>query len=99
MTPGKYNFTCPQGTTFTRTITYKIGGVAVNLTGYTARMQVRKFASDTNPLATATGVVIPASGSSVFTVLVGCSATAVSAGDGTSQPLLITPKFGWGVPA
>lgn len=43
MTPGKYNFTCPQGATFSRTLTYKINDTPVNLSGYTARMQVREF--------------------------------------------------------
>jgi hypothetical protein len=35
------NLTCKQGSTFTRRLTYKINNVIVNLTGYTARMQVR----------------------------------------------------------
>lgn len=42
MTPANLKLTCPQGTTFSRTLTYKVDGVAVNLTGYTARMQVRE---------------------------------------------------------
>ena len=40
--PGIYNITCPQGATFSRRFTYSIGGTAVNLTGYTAAMQVRE---------------------------------------------------------
>jgi len=42
MTPGRLNFTCPQGSTFRRTLTYKIDNVAVNLTGYSGRLQVRE---------------------------------------------------------
>ena len=39
---GVHNFICEQGATFTRVITFQgSDGVAVNLTGYTARMQVR----------------------------------------------------------
>lgn len=39
---GVHNLTCEQGATFQRVITYQgSDGVAVNLTGYTARMQVR----------------------------------------------------------
>lgn len=39
---GVHNFICEQGATFSRVITYQgSDGVAVNLTGYTARMQVR----------------------------------------------------------
>lgn len=43
MTPGKLNLVCPQGSTFSRTLTYKIGEEPVNLTGYNARLQVREF--------------------------------------------------------
>jgi Na+/serine symporter len=42
MTPGRLNFTCPQGSTFQRTVTYKIENVPVNLTGYSGRLQVRE---------------------------------------------------------
>ena len=43
MVPGRLNLICPQGSTFARTLTYKINDVPVNLTGYSARMQVRPF--------------------------------------------------------
>lgn len=43
MTPGRYNFTCPQGSTFQSTLTYKIDDVPVNLTGYSSRLQVREY--------------------------------------------------------
>ena len=42
MTPGQVNFLCPQGSTFRKTITYKIEDVPVNLTGYSSRLQVRE---------------------------------------------------------
>lgn len=42
MRPGKYNFICPQGATFSKQLSYLIDSVPVNLTGYTARMQVRE---------------------------------------------------------
>lgn len=39
---GVHNFSCEQGATFSRVITFQgSDGVAVNLSGYTARMQVR----------------------------------------------------------
>jgi hypothetical protein len=41
MQPGQLDFLMPKGSTFSRTLTYKLGGSAVNLTGYTARMQAR----------------------------------------------------------
>lgn len=43
MTPGRINFTCPQGSTFSRHLVYKIDDVPVNLSGYSARMQVREL--------------------------------------------------------
>lgn len=42
MTPGRLNFTCPQGSTFRRTLTYKIDDVPVDLSGYQGRLQVRE---------------------------------------------------------
>jgi hypothetical protein len=47
MVPGKYNMVCPQGATFVKQLTYSIDDVPVNLTGYTARMQVRETHSST----------------------------------------------------
>ena len=37
-----YDFSAGQGETFDRTVTWEIDSAAVNLTGYTARLQVRK---------------------------------------------------------
>ena len=42
MTPGKYNILCPQGTTLIKRMTYSIDDLPVDLTGFTARMQVRE---------------------------------------------------------
>jgi hypothetical protein len=36
-----YDILIEQGATYSQVITYKEAGVAINLTGYTARMQVR----------------------------------------------------------
>jgi len=41
-TPGKYNIVMYQGASFDYTFTWKINNTVVNLTGYTARMQVRR---------------------------------------------------------
>lgn len=43
MTPGKLNFTCPQGSTFDRTLTWKVDDEPVDLDGYNARLQVREY--------------------------------------------------------
>ena len=50
MTPGKLNLTCPQGSTFSKTLTYKIDDVPVNLFGYDARLQVREFHYSDDPV-------------------------------------------------
>jgi hypothetical protein len=42
MIPGKYNLVCPQGSTFKQQFTWTIDNVPVNLTSYTAKMQVRE---------------------------------------------------------
>lgn len=49
MTPGKYNMICPQGSTFSKQLTYTIDDDPVNLTGYAAKMQVRE--KHTSPTA------------------------------------------------
>lgn len=41
MQPGSLDFLMPKGSTFSRTLTWKISGNPVNLTDYTARMQAR----------------------------------------------------------
>jgi hypothetical protein len=48
--PGTYNLVCPQGATWDKTFTVTIGGVAFDLTGYTANMQVRESAATVTTL-------------------------------------------------
>ena len=50
MKPGKYNFICPQGTTFFKQISYLINSKPVDLTGYIARMQVREKHASPNTI-------------------------------------------------
>ena len=50
MRPGKYNFVCPQGATFSKQLSYLIESVPVDLTGYTARMQVREKPSSSSTI-------------------------------------------------
>lgn len=78
MTPGKHNLTCPQGATFQRTLTYRIDGVAVNLTSYSARMQVRQnaFAQSTVvSLTSGNGITL---GGAAGTITIAISATSTS---------------------
>jgi len=45
ITPGVYPMQCEQGATFDKTFTVTQNGTAVNWTGYTAKMQVRRYAN------------------------------------------------------
>lgn len=52
---GIHNFTCNQGATFSRTITWKnAANAAYDLTGYTARMHVREAVESANTVITLT---------------------------------------------
>ena len=78
MIPGKYNMVCPQGSTFNKQLTYSIDNVNVNLTGYTARMQVReKHTSTTFQLAlnTENGGIILGGSEGTITINIEASAT------------------------
>lgn len=48
--PAKYTMTCPQGSILDVQFTYKINKFPVNLTGYTARMQVRETHNSSDAL-------------------------------------------------
>ena len=51
MLAGKYNMVCDQGSTFTRTIEIKqADGTVFSLSGYTARMEVRRTVDATSSL-------------------------------------------------
>ena len=79
MTPGKVNFLCPQGSTFRKTITYKLDEVPVNLTGYSSRLQVRQTHYDTNlvvSLTSASGITLGGSAGTID-LLIAASATAL----------------------
>lgn len=55
MTAAVYNITVEQGATFTLNLVYKDNNATpINLTGYTARMQIRRNYNAVTPLATFT---------------------------------------------
>lgn len=61
MTPGLVNFVCPQGSTFKRTLTYTLDNTPIDLSGYSARLQVREAYYSTEPilsLATGSGLAV-----------------------------------------
>lgn len=82
MNPGRYNTNVVIGTTFSLIITWKIGGVAVDLTGYTADLQVRDVSNNLiTEMSTANGrAVITASSGKVSCTLSAALSAALTAG-------------------
>lgn len=54
MAAGALDITIEQGATWNLELTWKIGGTAVNLTGYSARMQVRVDVDDSETILSLT---------------------------------------------
>lgn len=81
MPAGLYNITAEQGATFTRTITWNnSAGSPINLSGYTARMQVRSDYGSASPILTLTtensGITL---GGALGTIILSASATTTAA--------------------
>jgi hypothetical protein len=74
-----YDILIEQGATYSQSITYKDNGVAVNLTGYTARMQVRatlEAASTLVELTTANGRIALGGAAGTITLTISATDTA-----------------------
>ena len=81
--PGVLDLNCYQGANFDYTLTWQTGGTAVNLTGYSARMQVRDSYDGGTAivsLSNGTGITL---GGTAGTIDLALSATATAALDGT----------------
>lgn len=80
MTAGTYDITIEQGSTFTRTITWKDeNDTAVNLTGYSARLQMRESVDASSTfisLTNGSGITL---GGVAGTILIEISATDTAA--------------------
>lgn len=77
--PAKYDFDARQGSTVSRTFTWKVDGTAQNLTGWSARMQVRPAAGSDIlyvSLTSGSGITL---GGAAGTVTVTVSATTMAA--------------------
>ena len=94
MSATTYDILIEQGATYSQLVTYKEAGVAINLTGYTARMQVRstlESASTVVELTTANGRI--ALGGAAGTITLTISATdsaALTAGRGVYDLELVS---------
>jgi len=77
--PGYLDLECWQGANFDYELTWTVGGSAVNLTGYSSRMQVRQYADSTATvlsLVNGTGITL---GGTAGTIALSAVATATSA--------------------
>ena len=87
--PGRLNLACYEGATFDYELTWTAGGSAVDLTGYTARMQVRSSYDSSTPvvsLASGSGITL---GGTAGTIELFLSAAETEALDGTPNPQFI----------
>ena len=79
--PGFYDLQCPQGATFNKRFTLLLSDVPVNLTGYTARMQVRESYDSASAVVSLTSGSGIALGGTAGTIDVTVSSTATAALD------------------
>lgn len=78
MSAGTYNFTIEQGATLIREFVYKgSNGAAIDLTGYSARMQIRQYKESSTVLVEATTT----NGKMTVTPLLGKITLTLSASD------------------
>lgn len=76
----RFDITINQGATYELTITWKdSAGTAINLTGYTARMQVRETYSSTTPIVSLTSGSGITLGGAAGTIAIVISATTTAA--------------------
>jgi len=83
ITPGTYNLTCYQGADFDQTFTITQDGTALNLTGYTSRMQVREAADSTAillSLTSGTGIALGGTAGTVAVVITSAQSSAIPSG-------------------
>ena len=89
-----YDLLIEQGATFSQLVTYKESGVAVNLTGYTARLQVRstlESASTIVELTTANGRIALGGAAGTITLTISATDTAaLTAGRGVYDLELVS---------
>jgi hypothetical protein len=81
--PGIYNVQCWQGADWDRTFTISQSGVPLNLTGYSAAMQVRESAdADTYllSLTNGTGITLGGTAGTITVAITSAQSSAIAAG-------------------
>ena len=80
MSAGTYNFTFEQGATFSRQLTVQDNGTAMNLTNYSARMQLRSSVESTTVALAVTWAITGATDGIVTVSNTATETMAVDAG-------------------
>lgn len=80
--PGTYNAVCYAGATFDLNFTVKLSGTAIDLTGYTAALQVRESYDSSAPLLSLTSGSGITLGGTAGTISVTAAASATAALEG-----------------
>jgi len=96
MKPGRYNFSFVQGDTWTTAPQWKINNIYVIVTGYTAKMTVRKSIGSSNTVfefSTANGRITTGSYDGKFTLFASAADTAsVPAGNYVYDYDIVSPS-------
>lgn len=87
--PGKLNLACYEGATFDYELTWTAAGSAVDLTNYTARMQVRSSYDSATPIVSLTSGSGITLGGTAGTIKLVLSADETEALDGTPNSQFI----------
>jgi hypothetical protein len=81
--PGYLDLDCWQGANFDYQLTWTVSGSAVNVTGYSARMQVRQYADSTATvlsLVNGTGITLGGTAGTISLSAVATATSAITAG-------------------
>lgn len=92
--PGTLNLTCYQGASFDYTLTWNLGGSAVDLTNYSARMQVRaSYDSHTTVLSltSGSGITLGGTAGTIFIEANPTTTAAIPSGQYVYDLELVTP--------
>lgn len=82
ITPGRYDITCYQGATFNNRFTVEIDDVPLNLTGYTAALQVRETYSAATAvvsLTSASGITLGGTAGTIDVTIAASTTAALTA--------------------
>ena len=79
MAAGTLDLNVEQGATYSQTLTWKINNALVNLTNYTARMQVREDVTSTSTIISLTQAAGLTLGGAAGTIVIALTATQTAA--------------------